>query len=45
MSAFYGDDDEFSEELIPYYRKKWSSLSEFVKEIKQRFSRYYNKNA
>ncbi len=28
---------------IPMLRKKWSSLSEFMKEIKQGFSRYYNK--
>ena len=28
---------------IPTFRAKWASLSEFVKEIKQRFSRYYNK--
>jgi len=41
--CFYGNDDGFSREKIPYYRSKWSSLSEFVREIKQRFSRYYNK--
>ncbi len=41
--AFYGSDDEFTKELIPHYRKRWSSLSEFVKDIKQNFSRYYNK--
>ncbi len=40
---FFGNDDLFSKELIPNYRKKWSSLSEFVKDIKQTFSRYYNK--
>ena len=28
---------------LPHLRKKWSSLSEYVKEIKQGFSRYYNK--
>ena len=28
---------------LPFYRGKLSSLSEFIKEIKQRFSRYYNK--
>jgi len=39
---FYGD-DEFSELKIPGLRRKWASLSEFVKEIKQSFSRYYNK--
>lgn len=39
---YYGD-DEFSELKIPGLRFKWASLSEFVKEIKQSFSRYYNK--
>jgi REP element-mobilizing transposase RayT len=33
----------FSPQKIPDLRLKWSSLSEFVKEIKQSFSRYYNK--
>ena len=28
---------------IPSLRQKWSNLSEYVKDIKQRFSRYYNK--
>ena len=28
---------------VPFYREKLSNLSEYVKEIKQRFSRYYNK--
>jgi len=27
----------------PYFREKWSNLSEYVKEIKQGFSRFYNK--
>ncbi len=39
----YGNDKRFSEAQIPFFRKKWSSLSEFVKEIKQEFSRFYNK--
>ena len=39
---FYRDDD-FSELKIPGLRRKWDNLSEFVKEIKQSFSRYYNK--
>ena len=39
----YGDDRMFSAAQIPFFRKKWSNLSEFVKEIKQEFSRYYNK--
>ena len=28
---------------IPSLRQKWSNLSEYMKDIKQRFSRYYNK--
>ena len=28
---------------IPSYRAKWASLSEYVREIKQGFSRFYNK--
>ena len=33
----------FSEEDIPYYRNKLEDLSQFIKEIKQTFSRFYNK--
>ncbi len=42
---YYGDDGkrELTEELVPILREKWGSLSEFVKEIKQGFSRFYNK--
>jgi putative transposase len=40
---FYGKDRDFSDEQIPYCREKWSSLSEFIKEIKQRFTFFYNK--
>ena len=40
---FYGDDSMFAAGWIPSLRYKLSSLSEFVKEIKQSFSRYYNK--
>ncbi len=39
----YGTDRDFSEGRIPFFREKWSSLSEFVKEIKQDFTRFYNK--
>ena len=39
--------DEFDENEknkgILHYRKKWSSLSKFMQEIKQTFSKYYNK--
>ena len=40
---FYGDGSMFAAGWIPSLREKLSSLSEFVKEIKQSFSRYYNK--
>ena len=39
----YGNDKEFHEGRIPFFREKWSGLSEFVREIKQEFSRFYNK--
>ena len=42
--AFYGADREFADGLIPSLRQKLSSLSEFVREIKVGFSRYYNKH-
>ena len=52
-ARLYGDDvpfpveDGFYEDGqnkgILHYRKKWSSLSKFMQEIKQTFSRYYNK--
>ncbi len=28
---------------VPFFKEKFSNLSEFLKELKQRFSRYYNK--
>ena len=39
----YGNSDEFSPRDIAFYREKWSSLSELLKDIKVTFSRYYNK--
>jgi len=46
FSLYYSGDEEereFAPGQIPYFREKWASLSEFVKEIKQRFTRYYNR--
>ncbi len=40
---FFGDSRQFSEGHIPFYRQRWASLSEFIKELKQSFSRWYNK--
>ena len=41
--GFYGDDRVFAAGQIPSLREKLSSLSEFVREIKVGFTRYYNK--
>jgi putative transposase len=43
FEAFYGDSREFAAGQIPYWREKLSSLSEFVREIKVGFARYYNR--
>jgi REP element-mobilizing transposase RayT len=39
---FYGDDRTFAYGQIPSLREKLSNLSEFVREIKVGFTRYYN---
>ncbi len=41
-TAFEGK-DLLNPARISFFREKWTSLSEFVREIKQAFSRYYNK--
>ena len=41
--GFYGDDRAFSDGQIPSLREKLSNLSEFVREIKVGFTRYYNR--
>jgi len=40
---FYGDNRAFSYGQIPSMREKLSNLSEFVREIKVGFARYYNR--
>ncbi|MFC1591401.1 transposase [Thermodesulfobacteriota bacterium] len=40
---FFGQKKSFSEGHLPFYRQKYASLSEFAKELKQSFSRWYNK--
>jgi len=42
FETFYGATREFAEGQIPYWREKLSSLSEFIREIKVSFARYYN---
>ncbi|RQD65413.1 MAG: hypothetical protein D5R98_03535, partial [Desulfonatronovibrio sp. MSAO_Bac4] len=39
----YGEDVHFGDQDMEKFSKKWTDLSEFVREIKQTFSRYYNK--
>jgi putative transposase len=39
----YGDERVFTDGLIPSLREKLSSLSEFIREIKVGFARYYNR--
>jgi hypothetical protein len=45
FQLYYGNDakKELQRHRIPEYRAKWGNLSEYVKEIKQGFSRFYNK--
>ena len=43
LALFFRKDRDVTDGQLPYFRDKFSNLSEFVKEIKQRFSRYYNK--
>ncbi len=40
---FYGEAREFGDGQLPSFRQKLESLSEYVREIKLRFTRYYNK--
>ena len=44
-SLYFGDDKKgvLTDGQLPYFREKWENLSEFVKEIKQGFSRFYNR--
>jgi hypothetical protein len=39
----YGDEQIFIDGQIPFYRRKWSSLSEFMREIKLNFTRFYSR--
>ena len=43
LSRYYGESRKILPGQIPTFREKFSSLSEFIKEIKQTFSRFYNK--
>ena len=43
FERFYGDSRDLTQGQIPYLREKLSSLSEFMREIKVGFARYYNR--
>ncbi|MFC1887121.1 transposase, partial [Thermodesulfobacteriota bacterium] len=43
FERLYGIDRFLANGQIPFFRAKWSSLSEFVKDVKLGFSRFYNK--
>ncbi len=43
LKAHYGKDRHIPDEQMEYYRKKLSNLANYMKEIKQAFSWYYNK--
>ncbi len=43
FAEFYGDERVFAEGQLPFFREKLASLSEYVREIKLRFTRFYNK--
>jgi REP element-mobilizing transposase RayT len=43
FETHYGDSRKFTDGQIPYLRKKLASLSEFIREIKVGFARYYNR--
>jgi REP element-mobilizing transposase RayT len=43
LADFYGEDRVFGDGQLPSFRRKLVSLSEYVREIKLRFARFYNK--
>ncbi len=45
FGIYYGPDIKpvMTDEKLQSFRQKWSSLSEYMREIKQRFARFYNK--
>jgi REP element-mobilizing transposase RayT len=43
FETHFGDERDFAEGQIPYLREKLSSLSEFMREIKVGFARFYNR--
>jgi putative transposase len=40
----YGEEQVFPDGQMPFYRMKLASISEFVRDIKVNFARYYNRS-
>ncbi|MGD9210731.1 MAG: hypothetical protein PVI90_08140 [Desulfobacteraceae bacterium] len=43
FGTFFGEKRLLSDGQIPFFREKYANLSEFIKEIKMGFSRFYNR--
>ncbi len=43
FKLYYGEEKTIGKDQIPFFREKWSKLSEFMKELKQTFTRFYNR--
>ena len=43
FELYYKGKRKFMDGQIGYFKSKWCNLSEFIKELKQSFTRYYNK--
>jgi len=43
LEQWFPEGREISEQSISTFRDRWSSLAKFIKDIKQGFTRYYNK--
>ena len=43
FERYYGRDRRMADGQVPFLRARWSSLSEFVKEVKLGFTRFYNR--
>ena len=43
FAIYYQNKRVLTEQQIPHFRQKWTNLSEFIKELKQRFTWYYNR--
>ena len=43
FETYFGESQNFIEGQMPYLREKLSSLSEFMREIKVGFARYFNR--